>query len=411
MKALGVTSSPLPLLSGVPQGSVLGPSLFNIYTSPVPAIATIHSVKLKQFSDDTQGYVHFQLGPHHQSEALNALSACAASIEDWFTVNRVKLNLVKSILLYIVPHRQSSAFVPSPLVVGDAVLPPSVQARNLGVTFDTELTMVPHVNGVCKSAFFHLTLIGRIRKYLDTKSAKSLVHALVLSRIDYANSLLVGLPKSQLGKLQRVQNAAARLVVGAGRHDRVSEHLKNLHWLPVEQRVEFKTALMTFRCLYDIAPVYLSDLVEWYKPTRELRSCNSHTIVSPSFRLAKYGGRSFHPAPSIWNALPLSVRFFLFVYPQISIRIWAWCAPVTTLKSRDCWTVGMERRRRKCPPQERPRPGTHPLRQGKYENFIQKCIIISKRETTAEELQKQLPFFYIADTLLSVPCVFRPGLL
>ena len=64
-----------------------------------------------------------------------------------------------------------------------------------------------------------------------------------------------------------VQNAAVRLVVGAGRHDRVSEHLKNLHWLPVEQRVEFKTALMTFRCLYDIAPVYLSDLVEWYKPT------------------------------------------------------------------------------------------------------------------------------------------------
>ena len=106
-----------------------------------------------------------------------------------------------------------------------------------------------------------------------------------------------------------VQNAAVRLVVGAGRHDRVSEHLKNLHWLPVEQRVEFKTALMTFRCLYDIAPVYLSDLVEWYKPTRELRSCNSHTIVSPSFRLAKYGGRSFAcAAPSIWNSLPLSVR-------------------------------------------------------------------------------------------------------
>ena len=94
-----------------------------------------------------------------------------------------------------------------------------MQARNLGVTFDTELTMVPRVNGVCKSAFFHLTLIGRIRKYLDTKSAKSLVHALVLSRIDYANSFLVGLPKSQLGKLQRVQSAAARLVVGAGRHD------------------------------------------------------------------------------------------------------------------------------------------------------------------------------------------------
>ena len=101
----------------------------------------------------------------------------------------------------------------------------------------SELTMVPHVNGICKCALFHLTLIGRIRKYLDTKSAKSLVHALVLSRLDYANSLLFGLPKTLMVKLQRVQNAAARLVVGVGRYERVSDYIKNLHLLPVEQRV------------------------------------------------------------------------------------------------------------------------------------------------------------------------------
>ena len=309
VKALGVTSFPVPLPFGVPQGSVLGPCLFNIYTSPVPAIAAVHGVKLKQFSDDTQGYVHFHLDSHHQTMALGSLSACSADIEDWFTANRVKLNFGKSLLLYTIPPRKASAIVLSPLVVGDSVLPPSNQARNLGVTFDSELTMVPHVNGICKCAFFHLTLIGRIRKYLDTKSAKSLVHALVLSRLDYANSLLFGLPKTLMVKLQRVQNAAARLVVGAGRYDRVSDHIKNLHWLPVEQRVVFKTAVLTFRCLNDSAPVYLSDLVKLYKPTRDLRSDNSRTIVSPPFRLAKYGGRSFTcAAPSIWNALPLSVR-------------------------------------------------------------------------------------------------------
>jgi hypothetical protein len=75
--------------------------------------------------------------------------------------------------------------------------------------------MVPQINSVCKCTFFHL-LIGRIRKYLDVRSVKLLVHALVLSRIDYANSLLFGLPKSLLVKLQRVQNAAARLIVGVG---------------------------------------------------------------------------------------------------------------------------------------------------------------------------------------------------
>jgi hypothetical protein len=235
VKVLGVTSLPVHLPFGVPQGSVQGPCLFNIYTSPVPAIAAVHGVKLKQFSDDTQGYVYFHLDS--QTMALGSLSACSADIEDWFNANRVKLNFGKSLLLYTIPPRKASAIVLSPLVVGESVLPPFDQARNLGVTFDSDLTMVPHVNGICKCAFFHLTLIGRIRKYLDTKSAKSLVHALVLSRLDYANSLLFGLPKTLMVKLQRVQNAAARLVVGVGRYDRVSDYIKNLHLLPVEQRV------------------------------------------------------------------------------------------------------------------------------------------------------------------------------
>jgi hypothetical protein len=119
--------------------------------------------------------------------------------------------------------------------VGDATLPSSVQARNLGVIFDSALSMVPHVNSVCKCAFFNLTLIGRTRKNLDVRSAKSLVHALVLSRIDYANSLLFGVPKCLFGKLQWVQNAAARLIVGVGKYERISDHLNLLHWLPVEE--------------------------------------------------------------------------------------------------------------------------------------------------------------------------------
>ena len=107
----------------------------------------------------------------------------------------MKLNFRKSLLIYTIPPRKASATVLSPLVVNDSVLPSSDQARNLGVTFDSELTVAPHVNGICKCTFFHLTLINRIRKYIDTKSAKSLVHALVLSSLDNANSLLFVLPK------------------------------------------------------------------------------------------------------------------------------------------------------------------------------------------------------------------------
>lgn len=120
VKALGVTSLPVPLPFGVPQWSFLGLSLFNICTSPIPVIAAVHDFRLKHFSDDTQEYVNFHLDPHHLAMALGSLSFCAVDIEDWFTVNRVKLNLRNSLLLYAIPPRKVSASVLSSLVVGNS---------------------------------------------------------------------------------------------------------------------------------------------------------------------------------------------------------------------------------------------------------------------------------------------------
>jgi hypothetical protein len=94
------------------------------------------------------------MDPHSQSVALGSLADCAADTEDWFNDNRMKVNLGKSLLLYIVPKRHSSELVTPSLVVGDATLPPSVQARNLGVIFDSALSMVLQVNSVGKYAFF-----------------------------------------------------------------------------------------------------------------------------------------------------------------------------------------------------------------------------------------------------------------
>ncbi len=102
-KALGITSLPTPLSFGVPQGA--WPVSFFVHTSPIPAIASRHGVSVKQCSDDTQEYVHFNMDPHSQSVALGSLADCAADTEDWFIDNRVKLNLGKSLLLYAVPQR------------------------------------------------------------------------------------------------------------------------------------------------------------------------------------------------------------------------------------------------------------------------------------------------------------------
>ena len=150
-----------------------------------------------------------------------------------------------------------------------------------------------------------------MKRYLDPSSVKTVVCSLVLSRLDYCNSLLVSLPDCRLAKLQRVQNRAARLVLGFNAFDRTSstKMLRILHWLPVKARIEYKIALLCFKALHGTAPLYITELISPYKPGRHLRSENSHLLVIPRSKLISCGDRSFSKAgPSVWNSLPLNLR-------------------------------------------------------------------------------------------------------
>ena len=113
-----------------------------------------------------------------------------------------------------------------------------------------------------------MLIIARIRSYLTPETAKLLLHAFVTSKLDYCNSLLYGVPKYQILRLQRIQNVAARLVTATSRYDHISPVLKQLHWLPVAQRIKFKILLLTYKALKDCAPSYIKDLLQPYVPTR-----------------------------------------------------------------------------------------------------------------------------------------------
>ena len=120
------------------------------------------------------------------------------------------------------------------------------KARDLGVILDKTLTPTYHINETCRKATNAIRSIGRIRKYLTNKNLKLLVNALVISRLDYCNSILYGLPKRELDKLQRVQNTAARLITGTKQYDHIKPAFQKLHCLPVESRIIFKVIRITF---------------------------------------------------------------------------------------------------------------------------------------------------------------------
>ena len=153
------------------------------------------------------------------------------------------------------------------------------KVRHLGVILDNNLTLTYHINETSRKATIAIRSIGRTRKYLTNENFKLLINALEISRLDYSNSILYGLPKRELDKLQRVQNTAARLITGSKQYDHIKPAFQKLHCLPVESRIIFKVILITFKILHGLSPAYLSSLLQEYHPSRSLGSSSKSLLT------------------------------------------------------------------------------------------------------------------------------------
>jgi hypothetical protein len=305
----GERSSSRNLSCGVPQGSVLGPLLFTMYIAPLAAILRQYGIHFHIYADDTQIYLEFDMGdPTSMQTAIDRVERCVATVREWMRRNTLILNDDKSELLIIRPRSAGPQEMPETFTIGNATIVPSQSARILGVIFDSTMALENHVANTCRAAYYQLHGIGRIRRYLDQQTAKQLVHALVVSRLDSCNSLLVGLTVDLLGRLQRVQNACAKVIMRRRKYDHVTPLLKELHWLPMDMRIRYKVLMLTFKCLHGLAPQYLVDLITPYRPGRQLRSADQLLLVQPRAR-TRLGERAFsYAGPHLWNGLPLTLR-------------------------------------------------------------------------------------------------------
>ena len=242
VKVNGVLSTPQLLLCGFPQGSVLGPLLFTMYTTPLSSIITAFGLKHHLYADDTQKYTSFVAEDIAQS--LIVVQNCMLAIQVWMNQNMLKLNSRKTEFMIIgnlTQRKKVSHIFPVELLNQNFVEIDSIQ--NLGGAFHPAFSFNKHVSNTCRSAFYHIRDHRRIRIHLNKATAISLANALVSSRLDYCKSLLFGCSEKYKTSLQHVRNCLARVV---SRSSRVSESrplLKSLHWLPIKPRSKFKLNL------------------------------------------------------------------------------------------------------------------------------------------------------------------------
>ncbi|KAF4081256.1 hypothetical protein AMELA_G00159310 [Ameiurus melas] len=235
------------------------------------------------------------------------ISSCLLDILVWMKEQHLKLNLGKSELLVIPAYPSINQNFTVQL--GSLTLMPTRTARNLGVILDDGLTFTDHISATARSCRFILYKIKKIRPYLNKQATQILVQALVISKLDYCNSLLSGLPARSIKPLQMIQNAAACLVFNQPKTTHVTPLFISLHWLPVAACIKFKAFMLTYKTFSRTAPSYLNSLLKVYIPSRNLQSTSDRRLVVPTQRGVRSLSRTLTlTIPQWWNALPISIR-------------------------------------------------------------------------------------------------------
>ena len=296
-------SESLNVPCGAPQGSVLGPKIFNINVRSQPMVFKHCLFSTSSFADDSNGRKQFALT--FQFNVLkNDIVNCLKHIIEWSNAHYMKINPDKTEILLLCPSSMNKDIIIKGVIFEDQCIRFSKEVKNVGVWLDRNLQMDKHINNVTSHCYKILKDIGRVRKCLEQSHLERLVHAVVSSRLDYCNILFMNICKGNLFKLQKLQNAAARLVLGKSKRYSATLALKKLHWLKVEARITFKVLLIVYKVLNGL---WSKNLELQYKKFNG-RPNDFLLLETPNFK-TMYGKRIFaYYGSRLWNALPVDVR-------------------------------------------------------------------------------------------------------
>lgn len=288
---------------GVPQGSILGPVLFLLYSSDI--VNNIKNCKYHMYADDVQLYISFN--PYDTSAAVNKLNEDLSRLVEWSKLNSLFLNPDKSKFLILGSKAQINSIISNnpKVYIADNCLEFISEARNLGLLMDGSLHFENYILHTIRSCFYRLTVLYKMRKYLSVELRVRLCDTLILSKLNYADTVYGQcLLKRSQKLIQRIQNACARFCFPVPRRSHISPFLNSNNLLNMDARRNLHFATLLFGIITTKQPSYLYNKLTF--STRHIR--HAIRLICPSHRTAAFRGSFRYAATKCWNNLPPPIR-------------------------------------------------------------------------------------------------------
>lgn len=304
-----VYSEPGMLTRGTPQGAILSPILFTLYTADLPGL--LEHCKCHLYADDTQIYLSFK--PSDTLQAMEMINKDLKSIHDWAEANSLALNPHKSKFLIIGNRQQREKvlqFSPKVLING-LEIPKVEKARNLGLVMDDDLRFEDHISEKVRNAFYKIKVLYGLRKHLTVEVRETLVELLVLSPFQYCSAVYGPRLWVKTEKvIQRVQNACARFCYNIPKRAHITPYLNKHNLLNMKNRRDLHFASLTHKVVWNKCPSYLYEKLKWFKDGTAYitRTRESDLLRTPKHQGAGFKGGFKYKSAKIWNNIPPPLR-------------------------------------------------------------------------------------------------------